>query len=227
MLQSGLYTDFTWSRNHVAASGTNQVYLLVEWRGMPGQPRNDNLGFRPVAGRIQLHLQLGAGVRLAKVYGCKAEMLNDRSFTFILGSLWQGMEKQIVLGFELTARPSGVYPVVTALWTYEDEREEQVVVSSITQSLQFSNHTAVLNKMMDKRVEKYLKLLQNPAVLENALRAFERGCYERGEEIIRRRADEMLLYAARLNDGDYLKEAELLYGLGSRFMDTYASVAAV
>lgn len=224
---SGLYTDFTWSRNHVAASGTNKVYLLVEWREMPGQPRNDNLSFRPVARGIQLHLQLGAGVRLAKIYGCKAEMLNDRNFTFILGSLWRGMEKQIVLGFELTARPSGVYPVVTALWTYEDERQEQVIISSSTQSLHFSNHTAVLSKRMDKRVEKYMNLLQNPAVLENALKAFERGYYERGEEMIRRRADEMLIYAARLNDSDYLREAELLYGLGRRFMETYASAAAV
>ncbi|UNK19733.1 hypothetical protein MNQ98_06800 [Paenibacillus sp. N3/727] len=222
-LHSSLYTDFTWSRNHVAASGANHVYLLVEWRGTAARPRKKRTFFNRVAEQVQLHLQLGAGVRINALYGYKAEMLNDRNITLNLGCLLEGMAKQIVLEFEFAPRSSGIHTVVTALWTYMDEMYRQVILPSRTISLQFSNHTAIFHKTIDLRVEKYTKLLQNPSIVENALKAYERGYLVEGEEIIRRRADEMLLYALRLGDVDYLREAEILYNLGYAFVDSYAA----
>lgn len=226
VLQSGVYTEFTWSRNHVAASGANQVYLLVEWRGSKVKPRNQIANSRHIAEEVQLHLQLGSGVRLKALYGCKVEMLNELNCTLWIGSLPEGEDRRIVLEFDFASHPSGTHPIVTALCTYKDGMNRQVILPSRTISLQFSNHTAVHLKKVNHRVEKCMKILQNPAVLESALLAFERGCYERGEEIIRRRADEMLLQAIRLGDADYLEEAEILYALSHTFINTYEAAAA-
>lgn len=227
-MQSGLYTDFTWCRNHVAASGANHVYLLVEWRGTVARTlKHKKTLYDRVADQVQLHLQLEAGVRIIAFYGCKAERLNNRNFTLNLGSLLEGAAKQIVLEFELAPRSSGIHPIVTALWTYMDEANRPNIVPSSTISLKFSNHTAIYNQKMDHRVEKYTKILENPSILENALRAFEKGYYVEGEDIIRRRADEMLLYALRSGDFDYLKEAEVLYSLGYALLDSYASVGVL
>lgn len=226
-MQSGLYTDFTWSRNHVAASGANQVYLLVEWRGTAARTKYHKTNSRRIAEHVQLHLQLGAGVRLTAIWGGKAEMLNERNYTLLFGSLLEGAERQVVLEFEFAPRTSGIHPIVTALWTYTEVPHTHVILPSQTISLQFSNHTAILHTKTDQRVEKCRKLLQNPSILENALKAFERGYLERGEEIICRRADEMLLLALRLGDLDYLKEAEILYDLSHVFLNTYATAGAV
>lgn len=223
-MQSGVYTEFTWSRNHVAASGANQVYLLVEWRGSKTRPKNHMANSKHIAEQVQLHLQLGPGVRLNALYGCKVEVLNELNYTIWLGSLLEGEDRRIVLDFEFASRPSGTHPIVTALCTYKDVSNSQVILPSRTISLQFSNHTALHLKKVDHRVEKCMKILQNPSVLEHALLAFERGYCERGEEIIRRRADEMLLQAIRLEDTDYLKEAEMLYALSHTFINTYEAV---
>lgn len=220
-MQSGLYTEFTWSRNHVAASGANQVYLLVEWRSSTARPKKHIANSKRVAEQVQLHLQLGNGVRLNALYGSKVEELNELNYTLNLGSLFEEDDKKIVLEFDFAPQPSGTHPMVTALWTYKDALHRQVILPSRTVSLQFSNHTALLIKKVDHHVEKCLKILQNPTVLENALIAFERGHIERGQEIVRRRADEMLLQAIRLTDIDYLKEAEIFYDLSHTFMSTY------
>ncbi len=226
-MQSGLYTNFTWCRNHVIASSANRVYLLVEWRGTVTRPRKQKSIFYRVANQVQLHLQLEAGVQIIGLYGCKAERLNGRNLTLNLGSLSEDVTKQIVLKFEIGRRSSGIHPIVSAMWTYIDDVHRSVVVPSRTISLQFSNHTGILRRDMDHRVYKYQKLLENPSILESALRAFEMGYYEEGEDIIRRRADEMLLYALRLGDFEYLREAEIMYDLSCAFLESYASASTV
>ena len=82
--------------------------------------------------------------------------------------------------------------------------EEVVLRPSRTIPLQFSNHTALKYRRADDRVEKVLKLYQNASILEQARRAGT-GKLARGEEMIRRQADEMLLYAIRFRDADYLR----------------------
>ncbi len=220
-MQSSLYTEFTWSRNHVAASGAKKVYLLVEYHNTVATTSKDIVHSRRIAEQVQLHLQLGTGVRLNAWYGCRAEVLNELNYSIWLGSLLEGEAKHMVLEFDCAPHPSGNHPIVTVLCTYKDATHNQIILPSQTISLQFSNHTSVFVKKMDRRVEKCLKLLQNPFVLEKALRAFEGGNLKRGEEMIRRRADEMLTQAIRLEDIDYLREAEILYALSRTFLSTY------
>lgn len=224
-MQSGLYTEFTWCSNHVAASGANQVYLLVEWRGSTARPKKHIPKSKRIAEQVQLHLQLGMGAKLSALYGCRVEILNEFNYTIGLGSLYEEDDRQIVLGFDFAPCSSGVHPMVTALWTFKDSSHREIILPSHTISLQFSNHTALLFRKVNPRVEKCIKILQNPEVLENALIAFERGYSERGGEMIRRRADEMLLLAIRLEDIDYLQEAEILYNLSDTFINTYGAVA--
>ncbi|GIO92832.1 MULTISPECIES: hypothetical protein [Paenibacillus] len=223
VLQSGLYSDFLWSHNQVSASGCNQVFLLIEWRGGVLGPKLPAKGSKQLlADQVQLHLQLGERVQLGRMYGCEGEMLNDRNLSLSLGTLSEGKVRRLVLDLSVGPRPSGVYPIVTMLWTYLDVIKQKMVLQpSRTIPLQFSNSTALIKRGADHRVEKALKLLQNPMIVEQARQEMQRGKLAEGEAIILRRADEMLLYAARLEDADYLKEAEALYRLSTLYMDTY------
>lgn len=228
VLQSGLFSDFTWSHSHVFAGGTSQVFLLIEWRVGTSKQKTQSHGFyQRMAEDVQLHLQLGERVQVEHMYGCHGEMLNDRNMSLSLGSLLEGRSKQLVLELSVGARQSGVYPIITALWTYMDVQKQKVVLQpSRTIPLQFSNHTALKYRRADYRVEKVLKLYQNASILEQARRELERGKLARGEEMIRRQADEMLLYAIRFRDRDYLKEAETLYQLIGLYLDTYRQLSS-
>lgn len=228
-MQSGLYSDFTWSHSHVSAGGTSQVFLLIEWRAGVLRPKTQSKGFNQhLAEEVQLHLQLGERVQLVHMYGCQGEVLNDRNISLSLGSLSDGKSKQLLLELSIGARPSGIYPIIIALWTYVDVLKQKVVLQpSRTIPLQFSNHTALKSRNADYRVEKALKLYQNASILERARGELEQGNLAEGEDLIRRQADEMLLYAIRFRDADYLKEAEALYKLSGLYMDTYRQPPSV
>ncbi|WP_339271319.1 hypothetical protein MKY48_07585 [Paenibacillus sp. FSL W8-0187] len=228
VLQSGLFSDFTWSHSHVFAGGTSQVFLLIEWRAGVLKQKTQFHGFNQcMAEDVQLHLQLGERVQVERMYGCQGEILNDRNISLSLGSLSEGRSKQLVLELSVGARQSGVYPIITALWTYMDVQKRKVVLQpSRTIPLQFSNHTALKYRRADYRVEKVLKLYQNASILEQAIGKLERGKLAQGEEMIRRQADEMLLYAIRFRDADYLKEAETLYQLIGLYLDTYRQLSS-
>lgn len=227
-MQSGLFSDFTWSHSHVFAGGTSQVFLLIEWRAGVLKQKTQFHGFNQcMAEDVQLHLQLGERVQVERMYGCQGEILNDRNISLSLGSLSEGRSKQLVLELSVGARQSGVYPIITALWTYMDVQKRKVVLQpSRTIPLQFSNHTALKYRRADYRVEKVLKLYQNASILEQAIGKLERGKLAQGEEMIRRQADEMLLYAIRFRDADYLKEAETLYQLIGLYLDTYRQLSS-
>lgn len=218
------HTQYTWSRNLVAARGTSQVYLLVEWRS-----GGKTSGATPEAGagggQIYLRLRLGTGVRLTGVYGCRAGQLDESHCSFLVGSCQSGRTRQAVFRFEFSSRPSGLHQVILAEWTCIHETGEQILAPGDVLSLQFSHHTSTAHKIMNFEVEKHLKFLQNPAILGHALRAFEKGFFIQGEELILRRADEMLLHAARQLDVEFLREAEMLYGLGRRFRETFVTSA--
>ncbi|KOP64542.1 hypothetical protein AMS62_04225 [Bacillus sp. FJAT-18019] len=223
VLQSGLYSDFTWSHSHVFAGDTSQVFLLIEWRtGVIRQNKQSKDMNRCIAEDIQLHLQLGEDVQLESMYGCQGEVLNDRNISLSLGSLSAGKTKQLVLGLSVGARQSGVYPIITALWTYMDIQKQKVVLQpSRTIPLQFSNHTALKYRKVDYRVEKALKFYQNASALQQARGEMQHGNLGLGERLILRQADQMLLYAIRFEDAEYLQEAEALYKLNGLYRNTF------
>lgn len=222
-MQSGLYSDFTWSHSHVFAGDTSQVFLLIEWRtGVIRQNKQSKDMNRCIAEDIQLHLQLGEDVQLESMYGCQGEVLNDRNISLSLGSLSGGKTKQLVLGLSVGARQSGVYPIITALWTYMDTQKQKVVLQpSRTIPLQFSNHTALKYRKGDYRVEKVLKFYQNASALQQARGEMQHGNLGLGEQLILRQADQMLLYAIRFEDAEYLQEAEALYKLNGLYRNTF------
>ena len=219
-MQSVIDMDFTWSTNRVAAGSANNVFLLMEWRSNAAVQHEAEVSAL-AASRIQLHLQLASGSEISGLYGCRGEVLNDRDYTLFIGSLCKHMEKRAVIGLRLEARSSGKYPVATGLCTYTDFSGNQVILPSKTVTMDFSNHTSVLRPQLDKRVIKYLKMLQAPRDLEQGLQLYEEGYTDLGEQKIRRRADELLLLAARMGDTELLDEADMLYRLGDTFNKTH------
>ncbi len=223
LMQSGLNSDFTWSHTQVSAGGTSQVFLLIEWRAGVHKSTAVPVHFgQQFADEVQLHLQLGERVQLVQMYGCKGQLLNDRNLTLSLGSLSEGKPRQLGLEFRIGGRASGVYPLITALWTYWDVlKQKSVLQPSQTLPLQFSNHTSLNHRKANARVDKALRLLQNATVLDRARGELEKGNLAEGEGMIRRQADELLMHATRLRDTDYLEQADMLYKLSGLYIDTY------
>ncbi|MEK3731494.1 hypothetical protein MKX64_03445 [Paenibacillus sp. FSL M8-0334] len=225
-LRSDLNSDFTWSTNRVAAGGVTQIFLLVEWRGgIQGPSRHKGMKSHQIAEHVQLDLQLEEPIQLTNVYGGILDSRMGQHITVSIGPLSDNGSKQVVL--ELLAGPyrSGIYPVITAGWSYRDRDTLQVTnFPSYTLQLQFSNHTDLRSRKPDERVEKALRLLQNPLILDEAEQLFKQGDLEAGESMLRRRADEMMLCALRADDEDYLKEAETLYRLSTLYFGTFSPI---
>ena len=74
---------------------------------------------------------------------------------------------------------------------------------------------------VDYRVEKALKFYQNASALQQARGEMQHGNLGLGERLILRQADQMLLYAIRFEDADYLQEAEALYKLNGLYRNTF------
>ncbi|NMO95223.1 hypothetical protein [Paenibacillus lemnae] len=176
---------------------------------------------------VKLHIQLKPGVQLIDIYGYKTEWLSDYHCVISLGSICSDVRKQAVIAFHMDGRTSGIHPMIITHWSYRDDGRVQVMTPASEQSIQFSNHTSVMQCHLNNKVDKYLRLLQNPVLLEKALQYFEQGEIMLGEDLLLRRADEMLLCALRWNDADMLQDAELLYALARRWVDTYAYVSQI
>lgn len=227
-MHSDLYSDITWSTKRVAAGDVTQIFLLVEWRGgIQGPSRQKGMKSHQIAANVQLHLQLKEPIQLTNVYGGIINSHTGPNLSVSIGSLSDNGTRQVVLEFLAGPYPSGVHPVLTAAWSYLD-RDTQLVnqFPSYTLQLHFSNHTDLKSQKLNERVEKALRLLQNPMILDEAEKLFRQGKLEAGESMLRRRADEMMLCALRDDDEDYLKEAETLYRLSTLYFGTYSPLCS-
>ncbi|QCT01894.1 hypothetical protein E6C60_1176 [Paenibacillus algicola] len=221
-VQSGLYTDYKWSREHIAAGGFYPLYLLAEWGLQEQSGMSRSRGAGKGLTNLQLHIKLDRGVQLITALGSPLQWVDRDYAVMAVGSLRNDLKRQAILQLQLEGRASGQHSVLQLYWSYRDDYWVQVMTPAVRLHLQFSNHTSVLVPAMDTKVDKYLRMLQNPLLLERAFKLFERGKARQGEDLICRRADEMLLCALRWNDAELLKEAEWMYALARQWSETYA-----
>ncbi|GAB6991585.1 hypothetical protein [Paenibacillus pini] len=223
-MQSGIQANFMWSRKNIYASGTNRVFLLVEWYG--GTIRQNRRRSTPklIARDVQLLLWLEPNVSLVKVHGAKPiKSIND-SIMIPLGHLYDGVKQFIAIEFAFQPQTVGLHGVLSAQWRFKEKNKERMKELPVREIyIQYTYHMGLLQQPEDFYVKKHIKLLETPGILKEAIRLFEHGDLVQGEWMLRRKGDELLINAVRHSDVRLLEEATMLYQLSERYVKTYTS----
>ncbi|MCJ8013968.1 hypothetical protein MUG84_19760 [Paenibacillus sp. KQZ6P-2] len=221
-MQSGIQENFTWNRSHVIASGSNKVTLLVEWYGGSlRQPRKRSTP-KLIAQDVQLHLWFEPQVSLIRVHGAKVMKNLGQSIMIPLGHLYDGVKQFIAIELVLQAQNAGMHGVLSAQWKFKEKNKERIKELPVKELyMNFTYHTGLLKQQENFHVRKHVMLLESQSILKEAIQQFECGDVERGEWLLRRKGDEMLIEAARFTDERLLEEADMLYQLSEHYVSTY------
>lgn len=211
-MQASIQPDFTWSRDHIFASGAQNIVLLVEWRGAPSSEQGRKKSHKVAAREIELRLWVEPHISLTRLHGCRTVPGDDRSLLVPLGKILTGQRKYIALEFTLSQAPAGKHDAVWLQWQYKQPYGERICELPMEKlSLEYSHHTGVLQESCCFHVEKHLEILRTEEVLEGAERLTRMGKQMEAWEMVRRHADKLLLLAVRTGDRLLSREAENLY----------------
>lgn len=211
-MQASIQPIFTWSRNRVFAGASQNLVLLVEWKGLGQGEELHRKSRKLVAREIELRIWLEAHMTFTGAYGCIAEAGEGRSLLLKLGKIHSGSRKFICLEFIAEAMPAGLHEALWMQWQYKlppVERIRELPLQKL--GLEYTHHTNVLGTDSSFHVEKHMELLKTVNVLEDAAQLRTRNADPVLSERVRRQADKLLLLAARSGDMQLVKEAELLY----------------
>ncbi|MFM9276489.1 hypothetical protein [Paenibacillus jiagnxiensis] len=224
-MNSTINVNYTWDREAVLAKGADQVHLLVEW-GCGAIPKRKSVVKPKLVGfDLQLRIIPESGVRVIHKSGPKINPKQagyEQETVFHCGHMFNGKHKHAIFLFFFDKHNSGKQPVATLEWSWHKPLTgKRVVVRSERIYIQFTYHLGLLRLPADPRVEKFMKLSESSYVLKKTLRFYEKGKRDEGSWMLRRRADMLLLMAARTGDLDYLHEAEMFLGLQRQWDETY------
>lgn len=221
-MQSGIQENFTWNRSHILASGSNRVILLVEWYGGSFRQTRKRSTPKLIAQDMQLHLWFEPQVSLIRVYGAKAMKNLGQSIMIPLGHLYDGVKQFIAIELALQPQHTGMHGVLSAQWKYKEKNKERIKELPVKELyMNYTYHTGLLQQPENFHVRKHVKLLETQSVLKEAIHLFEYGNIDRGEWLLRRKGDELLIDALRFTDERLLEEADMLYQLSEHYVSTY------
>ncbi|WP_305024373.1 hypothetical protein [Paenibacillus lacisoli] len=205
--------NYSWTKDALSTNSTEQIHLLVEWSYGAIRKRRRSVPAKAVGSDLQLELKLEEGIHLKKVGGCRTTLhVGEHGGPAIrLGSLYAGCPKYAVFTFEVEPHATGRILAVSMEWSMrKPDQPLNTVVRADPLFLQFTTHLGLLQNAPNPRVEKYVKISDSPCLVKEAVKAFDQGDPAKGDFLLRRRADELLILAARSGDPDYLIESETI-----------------
>lgn len=211
-MSSGLQTQLLWNKSHIFAGKSHHVVLLAEW--LPEEQQEfAKRGRKKIAARdMELRVWTEPHVTLTNTYGCRVEHSGANPLFMKLGRLCVSERKRIALEFKVDALPPGNHEMIWLQLQYKQPPGERIRELPLQKlSLEFSRHLGLLSSEPSFYVEKNVELIK---MEEDRLRATvlcKLGKREKAVELLKRRADQLLLQAARSGDEDLLAEAEKLY----------------
>lgn len=209
---ASIHPIYTWSKDLIFAGKTERVVLLVEYRGEIEQETGRRRKPRTAARDIELSVWLEPHVSLTEAHGGRAIEAGGRMYRFELANLRAGQRKMLALELTHGSMPAGVHDAVWVQWKFKQpsgERLRELPIEKL--SLESCHHTGVLVPSSPGYVDKHLELLKSDETRELALRLRLSGREEEAREELKRRADSLLLLAARTGDPKLLTEAESMY----------------
>lgn len=211
-MQASIQPIFTWSRNRVFAGASQNLILLVEWKGLTHREEQRRNSRKVAAREIELRIWLESHITFTGGYGCIAEAGEGRSLLLKLGKIYAGSRKFICLEFKTEGMPAGIHEALWLQWQYRQPPVERIRELPLHKlGIEYTRHTDVLGLENCFQVEKHMELLKTVRVLEEAALLRTRNADPALSEKMRRQADKLLLLATRSGDMQLVKEAEMLY----------------
>ncbi|HEY2494238.1 MAG TPA: hypothetical protein VGI33_15205 [Paenibacillus sp.] len=221
-MKMGIEATYSWNHEHIFARGADKIYLLVQWyAGMLPTTRRRSTP-KLLARDVELYLWLEPYIKIERIYGCE-EMKGSQQLLIIpLGHLYNGIKQSLIIECTLLSQTAGMKHVLSAQWRYKEGnrgRAKQLSVEKI--NINYTYDLGRIRSAGDINVEKHIKLLKTPTVVKEAIKLFDSGDVDQGEYILRRKGDELLLFAIHSGDPKLIEEAEMLYRLSEHYADTY------
>lgn len=224
-MDSTITVNYTWEREAVLAKGTDRVHLLVEWGC--GSVHRDKAASQPhlIGYDLQLRIIPASGVRVIHMRGPKVNLKqdgNEQENVFRCGHLFNGKPRHAIFTFSFDKHDSGKKSVAMMEWSWHTSlTEKRTIVRTESIDIQFTYHLGLLQDPVNPRVVKVMSLDESSGLLKKILRFYDKGKRDEASWMLRRRAEILLLMAARTGDPDYLYEAEIFLDLQRQWDKTY------
>lgn len=227
MVKSMVNVTYTWDKESISANRAEQVNLLIEWGYGAIRKRKGNLVPKTAGCDLQLRFIPENGASLLKVEGVRLGFKRSEDGDCMLvhcGDVRRGKYRQAILTFSIPAHSSGKHTIGLMEWSWRKPTQvKRALIRTEQIYIHYTHHLGLLSVPPNPMVEKYIKLNETSMIVKKALRMYEQGEHARGTIILNRQANELLIRAARTNDMDYLKEAELLLAIRKKWDEVFVS----
>lgn len=221
-MEMGIEASYSWNHKYIFAGGADKIYLLVQWYAGKLSSTRRRSTPKLLARDVELYLWLEPYVKIERIYGCKEIKGSQQSLIIPLGHLYEGIKQSLVIECTLLSQTAGEKHVFSAQWRYKEGNRGRAKQHSVEKiNINYSYDLGRIRSSGDMNVEKHIKLLKTPTVLKEAIKLFDSGDVEHGEYILRRKGDELLLFALHSGDTKLVEEAEMLYRFSEHYVDTY------
>lgn len=220
----GLYTDikatYTWNYTYIyTPAGADSIYLLIEWNALEPDSKRTSSISKPYARDVELNIWFESVVQVVAIYGYKGHIHSSpSSLKLDLGNLYINSKQSIIIEFSFKAHANRKRSVLSTQWRYKGATSNKIREQAIEELyMNYTFNPGLVEKKGNFKVEKQVKLLTAPSILREAIAVYERGDIEHAKFLVRRKGDELLLFAIRSGDLVLMKEAEKLY----HFLDNW------
>lgn len=214
----GLYTDikatYTWNYTHIyTPAGADSIYLLIEWNATEPQSTRTSSIAKPCARDVELNIWLEPEAQFVNIYGYKGYIhTSPSSLKLELGNLYTNSKQSIVIEFAFKPYAKCKRSVLSTQWRYKGATSDKIREQAVEELyMNYTFNPGLVEKEGNFKVEKQAKLLKTPIILREAIAIFELGDIEHAKYLIRRKGDELLLFAVQSGDLRLMEEAEKLY----------------
>ncbi|MGF7047061.1 hypothetical protein J2T13_001563 [Paenibacillus sp. DS2015] len=219
--------SYFWDHEYIFAGSTNKIYLLVQWSACMTPTTRRKSTPKLLARDVELYLWLEPYILVGNIYGCEGMKRSQQQLLIVqLGHLYNGIRQSLVIECTLLSQTPGEKHVLSAQWRYKEGSRGRARQRSVEEIyIHYSYDLGRLRNSGDINVEKHIKLLKTPTVIKEADKWFNLGEADHAEFILRRKGDELLLFAIHSGDPKFIEEAETLYRLSKQYVDAYQGIS--
>jgi len=196
----------------IADNGGGNFYFIEQPDDIPAIFDKELQGLLTVvAQNMKLTLQPSDGVRIAGVYGYRAEEVLGET-AIAAGDLYHDEVKTVLIELAVRSHVPGQHPLLLLNWDYVDVTEGAAASTFACEvSAMFTNNRDLLNQPADANVLKQVELTESARAIEEAMRALDSGDMQGGQAMLRVQADRLMAMSAELGDDTLAEASTKLY----------------
>jgi Ca-activated chloride channel family protein len=196
----------------IAESGQGNFYYIEKPDQIPQLFAQELEGLLSVvAQNIRLTIKPVEGAQITGVFGYSA-IEKEGQLSLSLGDMFAQEIKSVLVEVTLQAKPVGLHPVFEVEWNYADVTEGiKDCTLQYTIPVEYTNNIELLDQHPNSHVEKQIHITQSAKTIEEALKAFDDGDMELGQQLIKNQAEQLSIMADSLGDAELKEESIKLF----------------